>query len=73
MLGSGRILLALVKTPPSSRGLGRSPFKAKTGVRISVGAQIKKLLIFQELFDLHCCIHGFSAEYLTTSPKATML
>ena len=26
--------------PPSSRGLGRSPFKAKTGVRISVGAQV---------------------------------
>jgi hypothetical protein len=24
--------------PPSSRGLGRSPFKAKTGVRIPVGA-----------------------------------
>ena len=24
--------------PPSSRGLGRSPFKAKTGVRISLGA-----------------------------------
>ena len=26
-------------TPPSSRGPGRSPFKAKTGVRISVEAQ----------------------------------
>ncbi len=25
--------------PPSSRGPGRSPFKAKTGVRISVEAQ----------------------------------
>jgi hypothetical protein len=25
--------------PSSSRGLGRSPFKAETGVRISVGAQ----------------------------------
>ncbi len=25
-------------TPPSSRGLGRGPFKAKTGVRISLGA-----------------------------------
>ena len=24
--------------PPSSRGLGRGPFKAKTGVRIPVGA-----------------------------------
>ena len=24
--------------PPSSRGPGRSPFKAKTGVRISLGA-----------------------------------
>ena len=24
--------------PPSSRGLGRSPFKAKTSVRIRVGA-----------------------------------
>ena len=30
-------------TPPSSRGPGRSPFKAKTGVRIPVGAQ-KRLL-----------------------------
>jgi hypothetical protein len=29
--------------PPSSRGLGRSPFKAKTGVRISVGAQAPDL------------------------------
>jgi hypothetical protein len=26
--------------PPSSSGLGRSPFKATTGVRIPVGAQI---------------------------------
>jgi hypothetical protein len=28
--------------PPSSRGPGRSPFKAKTPVRIWVGAQIIK-------------------------------
>ena len=28
--------------PPSSRGPGRSPFKAKTRVRISVGAQVLK-------------------------------
>ena len=28
--------------PPSSRGPGRSPFKAKTRVRISVGAQFVK-------------------------------
>ncbi len=28
--------------PPSSRGPGRSPFKAKTGVRIPVGAQVLK-------------------------------
>ena len=28
--------------PPSSRGPGRSPFKAKTGVRIPVGAQLLK-------------------------------
>ena len=27
--------------PPSSRGLGRRPFKPKTGVRISVGAPTK--------------------------------
>ena len=27
------------KLPPSSSGLGRSPFKATTGVRIPVGAQ----------------------------------
>jgi hypothetical protein len=26
-------------SPPSSRGLGRGPFKAKTGVRIPLGAQ----------------------------------
>jgi hypothetical protein len=30
--------------PPSSRGPGRSPFKAKTGVRISVGALAIKLI-----------------------------
>ena len=29
------------RSPPSSRGLGRSPFKAKTGVRISLGAPTK--------------------------------
>ena len=29
-----------VPLPPSSRGPGRSPFKAKTRVRISVGAQM---------------------------------
>ena len=29
-------------TPPSSRGLGRRPFKPKTGVRISVGASEKR-------------------------------
>ena len=28
--------------PPSSSGPGRSPFKAKTGVRISVGASDSK-------------------------------
>lgn len=28
--------------PPSSRGLGHSPLKAKTGVRVPVGAQILK-------------------------------
>lgn len=28
--------------PPSSSGPGRSPFKAKTGVRISVGAQLRR-------------------------------
>ena len=26
--------------PPSSRGPGHDPFKVKTGVRISVGAQV---------------------------------
>ena len=35
--GNGKI----PELPPSSRGLGRSPFKAKTGVRISVGAPTK--------------------------------
>ena len=34
--GDGKI----PELPPSSRGLGRSPFKAKTGVRIPVGAQV---------------------------------
>jgi hypothetical protein len=28
--------------PPSSRGLGRGPFKPKTRVRISLGAQLKE-------------------------------
>ena len=28
--------------PPSSRGLGRSPLKAKTGVRVPVGAHDQK-------------------------------
>ncbi len=28
--------------PPSSRGLGRDPFKVKTGVRIPVEVQSKK-------------------------------
>ena len=28
--------------PPSSSGLGRSPLKAKTGVRVPVGAQVLK-------------------------------
>ena len=29
-----------MQTPPSSSGQGRGPLKAKTGVRVSVGAQI---------------------------------
>ena len=33
---------AVLCPPPSSSGLGRGPFKAKTGVRISVGAPEKK-------------------------------
>ena len=32
----------LNQPPPSSSGPGRSPFKAKTGVRISVGASNSK-------------------------------
>jgi hypothetical protein len=28
--------------PPSSRGPGRGPLKAKTGVRVPVGAQVHK-------------------------------
>ena len=36
MVGDGTISPA--RLPPSSRGLGRRPFKPKTGVRISVGA-----------------------------------
>lgn len=30
------------RLPPSSSGLGRSPFKATTGVRIPVGASISR-------------------------------
>ena len=40
--GAGRhdltIAICAVGSLPSSRGLGRGPFKAKTGVRIPVGA-----------------------------------
>src|SRR4030065_411183 len=39
MIQSARLIL---NKPPSSSGPGRSPFKAKTGVRISVGALTKK-------------------------------
>src|SRR5258708_34016133 len=35
----------LLKLPLSSRGLGRGPFKAKTGVRIPVGALFVAYLI----------------------------
>jgi hypothetical protein len=38
---------ARLTKPPSSSGPGRSPFKAKTGVRISVGAQVKPLNIIE--------------------------
>ena len=31
--------------PPSSRGLGRSPLKAKTGVRVPLGAYQKTTII----------------------------
>src|SRR4030043_1449127 len=31
-------ILINVLSPPSSRGLGRCPFKAKTGIRIPLGA-----------------------------------
>jgi hypothetical protein len=44
--------------PPSSRGLGRSPFKAKTGVRIPVEAQHKQhhrkvVFCIQQPFQYH--------------------
>ena len=35
--------------PPSSRGPGRSPFKAKTRVRISVGAPTKTHLELRDI------------------------
>lgn len=39
--------------PHSSRGLGRSPLKAKTGVRISYGAHpLKPNKIFANLLDV---------------------
>src|SRR5438046_2348469 len=31
----------LYKAPPSSRGLGRNPFKVETGVRIPLGAPLQ--------------------------------
>ena len=45
--------------PPSSSGLGRSPFKATTGVRIPVGAQLQDThLVCLFFIPLH------SVEYL---------
>ena len=41
----------LNKTPPSSRGPGRGPLKAQTGVRIPMGAQKESLS--QWLFSFH--------------------
>ena len=43
---NGKIPLLL---PPSSRGPGRSPFKAKTGVRISMGALTKTHLELRDI------------------------
>ena len=37
------------RLPPSSRGPGRSPFKAKTRVRISVGAPTKTHLELRDI------------------------
>ncbi len=37
------------RSPPSSRGPGRSPFKAKTGVRIPVGAPTKTHLEHRDI------------------------
>ena len=37
------------RLPPSSRGLGRSPFKAKTRVRISLGALTKTHLELRDI------------------------
>ena len=50
--------------PPSSRGPGRSPFKAKTGVRISVGAHEKNQL-FSWFFVLRARL-----AYFLTIPSA---
>jgi hypothetical protein len=36
------VVESLRLTPPSSRGLGRGPLKAKTGVRVPLGAHTHK-------------------------------
>jgi hypothetical protein len=46
--------------PPSSSGLGRSPFKATTGVRIPVGAQISKKPLTAVFVYARVCFHGKS-------------
>ena len=56
--------------PPSSRGLGRSPFKAKTGVRISLGAPYHKPA---RAFFLHKSNQIRDVHDLFTAKKATKI
>ena len=46
------------RSPPSSRGPGRSPFKAKTRVRISLGAQEELLIDSVEQFFAYTRFEG---------------
>lgn len=51
------------KEPPSSRGPGRIPFKDKTGVRISVGAQTKQPQTAAFCFKTEVPTGGMLFEY----------
>jgi hypothetical protein len=48
--------------PPSSRGLGRSPFKAKTGVRIPVEALAESRRKSGFLYSPFDCVEAQAAR-----------